>query len=292
MRYVLAYEKLICLYFCTNSTVTTTICMGKDRDALIAGGVTGASITVLMNAYDRAMYLHVVHQRHFLNPRNWTNPTHGMSMALISRTVNFGFYHSSVDIIRKKYDERGYPKQCKSIATGVITGTMTSMIRNPFNVIKFSQWNNHKNVDKEIKHIVGDIHNNYSYRWMIRGYGAIWMRDVITSTTYVQLRSMLIDDCDRDNPLLNVTTSFVSAAVGTALSSPFNYLKNIRYHDMHKGIDRSYGDIVRHFGQEVRQSERPFALVSHRFAWKFGILRVSVGIGLSQVLFDFIKQHI
>lgn len=266
--------------------------MKDSHTAFLAGGIAGTSITILMNSYDRAMYLHVANKKPFLHQSNWKNPFHGVSLAIMGRTVSYGFYHSSVDILRNKYKEHNFDPRFESISVGVVTGAFTSITKNPFNVIKYNQWNNYKDPRKSIIGITKHVHKGYSWSWLMRGYGGILTRDCISSTIYIHIRPKIESKMGEMNSMKTFVSSAMAITLGTIASSPFNYAKNMKYHDMHTTHTRSYLEIMKGLINDVVQSDKPFRALAYRLAWGYGVGRVAISVALSQVLYDNLKVYI
>lgn len=181
-------------------------------DYLIAGLGAGLIHAVLYNPYDRALYLSIKHSIKFLDRRNWSHPFQGLNSSLFHRTMSGGLYFSVQSIISRYTNN--------SLYIGLTGGVINAMILNPIAVIKYNCWSM-KNFT--FKQSILDLYKNNGLKVFSKGMTSTMIRDIVFCCVY---------EVYRNKKSKNIIDEIYNLGVGitaTALASPFNHVRNIKY---------------------------------------------------------------
>jgi hypothetical protein len=275
--------------------------------------LTGLSTTVIMNPYDRSLYLSIKHNRGFLLRENFTAPYHGCGQALFQRTVFGSMYY----IMQSELDQHLYPivnshlkkstvftpisEPIGHLAVGLTAGISYGIITNPISAIKYFTWG-----DESRKFIVSTLEmwNKGGFAPFTKGTLATVNRETSYSTTYELMRYLLhakfVDkNKSTQNASFNLfTAEFVcnvlAAAIGTVASSPFNYARNLQYASIpeakapkiKKVLNELWKESTPHMGKGLGRAG--FFAETLKIGW--GTLGSAVKMGLGQFIFDKTRQ--
>jgi len=198
-------------------------------DYLIAGLGTGLIHAIVYNPYDRALYLSVKDSRKFLDKNNWTKPFQGLGQSLTHRTLSSGLYFSIQSIISKHTNN--------PLTIGLVGGVTNAILLNQISVVKYNCWGkNNINFAQSIS----ELYKNGGVRVFGKGMFSTVVRDVVFCCVYETMRNkksvtpvLSNSDLKPKKTGLNIIKDEVyNLGVGvtaTILSSPFNYVRTIKY---------------------------------------------------------------
>jgi hypothetical protein len=275
--------------------------------------LTGLSTTVIMNPYDRGLYLSIKHKRGFLLRKNFTAPYHGCGQALFQRTVLGSMYY----IMQSELDQHFYPivnshlkknnvfapvsEPLGHLAVGLTAGISYGIIANPISAIKYFTWG-----DETRKFYISalEMWNKGRFAPFTKGTLATVSRETSYSTSYELMRYLLHQKfVDKNKSTQNTsfnlfTAEFIcnvlAAAIGTVASSPFNYTRNLQYAStpetkapkIKKVLTDLWKESTPHVGKGLGRAG--FFAETLKIGW--GTLGSAVKMGLGQFIFDKTKQ--
>jgi Mitochondrial carrier protein len=111
--------------------------------------------------------------------------------------------------------------------SGVLAGAVNACVLNPLSVMKYRKWGNAGqggNIYSEILHVLRI--SGGSLRPFANGLLPTIYRDVVFGGCYTYMRLELQYSFPSSQPW---QTNMIAAGVATALSGPFNYVRNIQY---------------------------------------------------------------
>lgn len=246
---------------------------------LFYGSIGGITNTIVFNPYDRAMYLSVKNGTKFFSKQNWIRPYHGLSEALIHRTLSYGLYFPFIDL----YD--GYI--CNKIVSGIFAGMTTSIMTSPFASIKLYNWNLRDNRESLIK-LSQSLYSKYGTYAFTRGVGICLKRDIVFSVVF----SYLSFNFNREKQFF---LDVIFMMLATTSSSPLNYWKNRIYQNTTQrkvGLIQVYDELRRDIlKNRMMNGKSTFLFVLHdRFSVGFGTLRVGLGMSLSRQIYIWLSN--
>jgi len=141
------------------SNAAKVLTQGSARSHMILAGLgSGVTVAGLFNPWDRALYLSVLHNRHFLDRRNFAKPYQGFWQALFHRTLSGGLYFPLFDMAQPVTRQgisvlaRAYPAVIDEseqsallhFVCGNIAGGTSGVLLNGLTAVKYDSWNTHK----------------------------------------------------------------------------------------------------------------------------------------------------
>lgn len=237
---------------------------------LLAGFSTGLVQAIIYNPPDRALYLtlkktidpNTKYSTSFLHWSNWTKPFQGLKQSLFHRTLNGGLYFSIQSVMSKHTDNNLY--------IGLVSGTTNAILLNQVSVIKYNCWGNNHTFFESMK----NLYKNGGYKIFTKGMSSTILRDIIFCTVY--------ETCRKKNSPKYTTTIYdeiYNIGVGvsaTVLSSPFNYIRNIKYATPSNEKCKSNYKLLRDLIRNKNYSDL-------RLSW--GTLRCGMGMVTGQILY-------
>jgi hypothetical protein len=249
----------------------------------ISGLITGLISTLIFNPIDKSLFISSTEGRKFFDKRNWINPYRGVNIALIGKTVQFGLYFPLIDIYSNIIHDININHNLKPFIIGTSIGLTTSLLNNPLNLIKFHGWNTLEN-NKKFMTIVKDIHKANGFKGLFHGFPATCQRDIVFSTLYTfyipQIKSKYSDNMYKQM----LAISGVSC-IFTIFSAPFNYVRNVKYHEIKNHSDSSL-KIISNLIKTAYQEPNPIKYISKKLCLGIGSLRVGIGMAFGQILYD------
>ena len=107
---------------------------------LNCGLISGLVQAGVLNPWDRALYLSIKENRHFLNVKNFRNPFSGLLQSLFQRAVSAGLYFPFEDIFRSCLAEHPLTTNLSSNWTAFLAGNsagaLNGLILNPLAAVK------------------------------------------------------------------------------------------------------------------------------------------------------------
>lgn len=252
------------------------------------GVCTGLIQTCIFNPIDRALYLHIKDNNKFLSKSNWTSPYHGVFNALGNRVIQYGFYYNIVDYYLGIFKDHHWfsNNHIQSICAGVATGITTAVLLNPVSCVKYHAWG----TDHKLGYVARDMYKTSGLHSFSRGLGTTALRDALFSSMYL-LGKRFLDEKFPDSSLKFMGNVIISC-LATIITSPINYIRNIKYASGYISSNPSYSEVMKQLvlNQDVYQGKRDTYKVIRYYFGKFavgwGTLRVGVGIALGQYIYD------
>jgi hypothetical protein len=242
----------------------------------IFGILTGVINVAIFNPFDRALYLSTKEHGTILNLQYWKAPYQGVLNGIVQRTLSYGLYYPTIDIVNKKLDN---PIMSMTVTSGIM-GFVTS----PLSAIKLTNWNS----DHSTK-IISFAKQMYVKGGMypfFRGTFVTLKRDIAFGATLGYLSYTY-------NPKKEFWKDAIFATSATTISSPFNYLRVIKYKapcDIHLPSHVILKDLINIIQKEC-QNYNTFHKIIYTFHHKFnvgwGSLRVGLGMAMSRQLYEF-----
>ncbi len=114
------------------------------------------------------------------------------------------------------------------------------------------------------------------------------IRYALSTTTFYNSR---LKDGDGQDPVVHISTlsSLVAGLLATILSSPFNYARNMQYDTPIELKQKSMYFYLRYLARRATEEKRPLAYLQRRLRIGWGSLRVAVGMGVGNMMYDKLK---
>lgn len=261
--------------------------------------LSGAVLAVLFNPYDRALYLRVHHVRPFFHKENWRTPFQGFANAAVYRTVCSGSYLIWQDTGRYVLDCTApgvldaSPSMCGA-AVGLFAGTINGLLLNHPQLIKYRMWTDGSGT---FMSVTARILRTGGVRLLFRGVRVSVARDAVFGVVYEVLRSSSLPAVDSANT--TETSSFIrnvtAAGIASCCSAPFNYCRNIAYGAPSHSTPLGTRQLLRLLWVQCKQRSTPLErlrFLNSRCNLVWGTLRVGLGMGVGQGMFQWFKAHL
>ncbi|MES1918436.1 hypothetical protein MHBO_000405 [Bonamia ostreae] len=183
-----------------------------------------------------------------------------------------------------------YPKTASFFA-GNIAGIAISVINNLTNTIRYKSWSSRKDIS--FTKTAVDMWKKGRIRPFFDGVSDLIMRDLIFGGVFALARKSLysefIEKRTKQPQTLNLfykklALNFIAGAAATIISSPFNYCKNVKYWTEPGEKAPSSTRIL----YDLFFERKTLSHLENRLQFFWGTLRVSMGIGLAAVIYDYI----
>jgi hypothetical protein len=107
---------------------------------LHCGFISGLLQAFLFNPWDRALYLSVKHERHFLQKINFEDPMRGVTQTLVQRAISSGLYFPLEEIfagmLKADHEKSETLRSWKLFLAGTMAGVVNGVVMNPLTRIK------------------------------------------------------------------------------------------------------------------------------------------------------------
>ena len=268
---------------------------------LLNGFSIGLGVTFLLNPWDKALYLSILHNRSFLDLRNFHAPFQGVGQSLISRAISRGLYFPfeqfgyiwSKQYIFKSNDNMNY------MVGGTFAGICNAFLLNPVSAIKYTRWSDLENLSLRKEFI--SMYKKGGYRQFMKGMYATMCRDIVFGSTFALMRfgrRARWDDGDGKTmgygERLWIDGS--SAIVATIMSSPFNFVRNMQY-GTPKDVIKIPGmmEVLRELYVTGRREggvidASKYWVYRLRIGW--GSMRVAVGMSITASCYEVSQKYI
>ena len=164
-------------------------------ESLTPALVSGAIQAVLLNPYDRALYVRSHYRRRrFLHWRNFENPFQGFGNAAIYRTIvgaTYMFWQDSCG----KFLNRWVPGMTHEanpvlypVLIGFMTGTLNGITLNNLQAIKFRMWSTNSEAPPGFFKTAQDMYRTGGGKVFFRGLVITVQRDAVYGVVYETLR--------------------------------------------------------------------------------------------------------
>jgi len=240
----------------------------------------GLVVTAVLNPWDRALFLSIVNQRAFLSAENWRDPYRGLAQTLAQRSISSGLYFPLEDRFSRALGS--------SVLGGQAAGVVMGILLNPFSFVKYQCWGS--DTGRLFLTTARRVYMDAGPLVFLRGAGSSAVRDAIFGLCFAMRKTSWVQA--QAGPDHSAASRFVVAtlfaAVGTAASSPFNYVRSLAYAEKswvpleslrskYVFTQRTLGDLIREAGQQpTRWSSTRFLSNRMRLGW--GTARVAVGM--------------
>jgi hypothetical protein len=226
----------------------------------------GISQAFIFNPIDKAIYTSIINNNSIFNRSNWTKPFSGALNGIYIKIITGGIYFYLIDYT-KSLNMNVYQ-------SSIFISSITSLILNPFNVVRFNSFVDNSSSLVSFK----KIYERNKLSFLRTGLEAFIMRDFIFNLIYLNYKS------EKTNSIYNC--GVICAA--SVISSPFHYLRNIKYYNN----DKSYYNIYKDFMKEIKIANKKTSLVCQKFSIGLGTARTICSIYYGQAMFTSLKQFI
>ncbi len=263
-----------------------SLAMTEYKKQYVSGLLTGLTNTIIFNPLDKAIFLSSTENRPLLHKVNWQSPYRGVCVGLVGRSISYGVYYPLIDTYSHFVNKTDIHSNIKPFAIGTSIGMTTSALTNPINLVKFHGWNSLEN-KKQFGVILKDIYKANGIKGLFHGLPATCQRDIVFSTMYThftpKIKNIYKDDVTKQ--MLGISTA---SCIFTIFSSPFNYVRNVKYHEIESHSDSS-AKIIHNLLKETINQKTPtesIKFISKKLCLGIGSMRVGIGMAFGQLLYD------
>jgi len=245
---------------------------------LSCGFAAGLVTTAILHPWDRALYLSVIHNSPFWSRANWASPYSGLAQTLVGRSISSGLYFPLEDFCTGRLGSH--------VLGGQAAGILNGVLLNPLSLIKYQCWGAQEE-RRSFMSTARQLYTEAGPQVFCRGLLVTVLRDGIFGFCFALRRSFPSTGEHRSDFAAGV----LCAGAGTALSSPFNYLRNIIYAakpEARLESPRSKYNFVVEALTELLQGARGegsflarLLYLQQRFRLGWGTLRVGVGMAMA-----------
>lgn len=228
--------------------------------------IVGISQAFLFNPIDKAIYTSIINNNSIINRKNWIKPFSGALNGIYIKIITGGIYFYLIDYTKSL--------NMNVFQSSLFISGITSLILNPFNVVRFNSFINNSSSIVSFK----KIYKKNKLSFLRTGIEAFILRDFIFNMIYINYKK------DNSNSIYNCGV-ICGASV---ISSPFHYLRNIKYYNN----DLSYYDIYKDFMKEIKNTNKKTNFICQKFAIGLGTVRTICSIYYGQVMFSSMKYFI
>lgn len=223
--------------------------------------LVGITQAIIYNPVDKAIYNSIINNNRLLTRDNWRRPFVGATNGIFTRIISGGLYFYLID----------FTKHLNIYQSAFIVSLTTSLIINPFNVVKYKSYiNNTSTYD-----ILINIYKKNGVKFCKIGLEALIIRDFIFNVIYLK--------CKNDNNEFIHNCSAICAA--SIISSPMHYARNMKYHS-----NDSYIKIFKDLFQGLKSTNKKLTYTIKQFAIGYGTVRTIIGLYTGQVMYSVLKE--
>ena len=260
--------------------------VGHMLQAVGAGFTSGLLTSVLLNPYDRALYLALKERRPFLAGENFANPWKGAFQTLFQRAFSSGIYFPLEDLSRQAIS-KGAPAVRGSAVdalAGQSAGAVTALLLHPLAFVKYQSWGND---ERSLWKVTANLMRSSPGGFFIffRGLSSTLLRDVIFGGVFATGRKWFTVS----DPGLKFLSNAVAATAATVLSSPFNYTRAMQFAEGESPTPPSIPQLLARLSGEVR--DLGLVHLQSRLQIGWGTFRVTLGMSLSAAIYDALKTR-
>jgi len=276
----------------------------------LVGMVVGVSMAGLLNPVDQALYLMILHRRPFLSRANFANPWEGFSQAVLIRTFSGGMFYPLYDAWNGALSKLLLPTVLAvpaftCIAAGQLTGFTNAILMNPLNAVKYQMWGKPMH---SMRYTAQQMWKEHGMKAFTTGMGVTALRDAVFGGVYAGARRTISDRLlspaktpaaateQRYTGAQAAAVDVSAAAMATTFASPLNYARNMKFANLHTQEPLGIKAALAQLGSEVLARHRCEGLymsanyLQQRLGLGWGTVRVGVGMGLGQQLYNFAMQ--
>jgi hypothetical protein len=297
----------------TNSPVNNVVHIIIPVNVNLGGSlIVGTTLGISLHPIDRAMFLKSIdphkHSKSIFSSQYWINPMNGLRNTFYQRILSNGTYFFLQGEMKSLFlpylKEHHWGNQSANFIVGSGAGALTGMIANASYAVKFYTFQ--KNSGGPIENAIEMFRHGGAHPFFKGKYAGIF-RDMKFGATYELLNSCfdqyaLPHVATYDSSIQNSTyfmTRFLSAAAGTTLSAPANYVRNMQFKSHPKHRQPHAFDILSEAWIRSTQGlnkENPTAgkiptmarlnFFRKEFMIGTGTIRSATGMALGQMLFS------
>lgn len=238
------------------------------------GFLAGCTVTAVLNPWDRALYLSIVNRTPFFAWSNWSSPYSGLFQTLVGRSVSTGLYFPLEEICADTLGSR--------VLGGQAAGVVLGVALNPLSIIKYQTWGNE---GRSFVTTARQLHSSAGPWVFFRGALPTAARDATFGCCFAVRRYF----CTGIDHATDFAVSAACAALGTVLSSPFNYARNLTYAEVSPAGAKYFGfRHLLHLLSDVRDQGSAVAglhCLQGRLRLGWGTARVAVGMALTDQIY-------
>ena len=174
---------------------------------------------------------------------------------------------------------------------GMCAGSINGILLSPLAVIKYHGWGTDANAS--FFSAATDILSKGGLRVLFKGAGVAILRDSTFGIVYEVARGRLRQYSATLRPPDVPQTFAANVLAGMCacvVASPLNYVRNIIYATPPESSPPSLARSLRMLAAEARASEAPWRLIESRLFLGWGTLRVALGMGIGQLIYEQAKQ--
>lgn len=227
--------------------------------------IVGVFQAIIFNPLDKAIYNSIIYNNSLLTHKNWIKPFAGTSNGIYTRIISGGLYFYLLD----------YTKKMDIYQSAFSVSLSTSLILNPFNVIKFKSYTDNITTYKSLI----SCYKQQGFKFCKIGIESLIIRDFIFNCIYLKYK--------KDNNDLIHNCSIICAA--SVISSPFHYLRNMKYYN-----NDSYYNICKKLIIDTtnnNQKIKAYFLIK-QFGIGYGTARTVAGVYSGQIMYSTMKELI
>jgi hypothetical protein len=298
----------------TTSRPPTTTPPSRLNIYFVSSLVTGVSTTLIMNPYDRGLYLSIKHERPFLLAANFTSPYQGAGQALFQRTVFGSMYY----IMQGELKTHMYPvvneyvahakflapfsEPLAHLSIGLTAGIAYGTVTNFMSAIKYYTWGDD---NRSFFKSASEMLKNGGIEPFLKGTTATLSREVAYGSTYEVLRHLLKKRFVPENNKAQRKSfnlfdaeficNVLAACVGAAVSSPWNFARSIQYGTKAHEHAPTIRAILKNFLHESKAhtgvgfGRVGFFVNTLKIGW--GTLGTGIRMGIGQLAFDTMEHY-
>lgn len=228
--------------------------------------IVGISQAFIFNPIDKAIYTSIINNNSFFDRSNWIKPFSGASNGIYIKIITGGIYFYLIDYT-KSLNMNVYQ-------SSIVISSMTSLILNPFNIIRFNSFIDNSSSLNSLR----KIYQKNKLSFLKTGIEAFILRDFVFNMIYISSK--------KDNSSSIHNCGVICAA--SIVSSPFHYIRNIKYYNP----DKSYYNIYKDFIMEIKKNNKKTNFICQKFAIGIGTIRTIGSIYYGQIMYSSLKQFI
>jgi hypothetical protein len=225
--------------------------------------IVGISQAIIFNPIDKAIYTSIITNTSIFNKSNWKKPFSGSTNNIYTRIITSGLYFYLID----------YTKHLDTCQASLMISLTTSLILNPFNVIKYRSYGNNTSTYASLI----STYNKYGMKFMKIGLASFIMRDFVFNLVYLNYKKS-------NNDLIYNCGVICTASI---ISSPFHFIRNMKYNN-----DESVYSIMKTFTNNFKTTDNKARYIIRQFGIGHGTLRTIAGVYAGQVMYSSLKEII
>lgn len=181
-----------------------------------------------------------------------------------------------------------------NFAVGLGAGAVNGVLLSPLAVIKYHGWGS--NLGATFASASRDLMLRGGPLVFFKGVSVSVIRDSTFGVVYEVVRGTLrghVAALDPDDPArapFTFASDFFGAMAASAVSSPFNYVRNTIYATKPDVKPPSIARCLVMLSQEARTSDTPWKFLESRLFFGWGTTRVALGMGFGQFVYERIKR--